>query len=138
MNRANLASEMLRVLILAPTGRDGPLLRGALEEGRVPCSVGTDAEALCREAEGGAGALLVAEEALAGTGMRSFSELVSRQPRWSDLPLLLLTRQGADSPVLEELRAVWERNILDAVAELPHVSLPELAAAGHDDAEVPG
>ena len=47
-------------------------------------------------------------------------------------------RFTADSPVLEELRAVWERNILDAVAELPHVSLPELAAAGHDDAEVPG
>ena len=38
-------------------------------------------------------------------------------------------RFEADSPALDELRAVWERNNLHAVAELPHVSLPELAAA---------
>ena len=43
-------------------------------------------------------------------------------------------RFTADSPILEELREVWERNILHAVAELPHVSLPELAA----EEQVPG
>jgi putative proteasome-type protease len=32
-------------------------------------------------------------------------------------------RFTADSPVLEELRQVWERNILQAVAELPDVEL---------------
>jgi putative proteasome-type protease len=35
-------------------------------------------------------------------------------------------RFPADSPALEKLRDVWERNILHAVAELPDVSLPEL------------
>ena len=34
-------------------------------------------------------------------------------------------RFAADSPVLERLRAVWERNILHAVAELPDVALSE-------------
>ena len=33
------------------------------------------------------------------------------------------------APALHELRAVWERNILHAVAELLHVLMPELAAA---------
>jgi putative proteasome-type protease len=34
-------------------------------------------------------------------------------------------RFAADSPVLEQLREVWERNILPAVAELPDVVLSE-------------
>jgi putative proteasome-type protease len=34
-------------------------------------------------------------------------------------------RFAADSPVLEQLREVWERNILHAVAELPDVALSE-------------
>ena len=34
-------------------------------------------------------------------------------------------RFAADSPVLEQLREVWERNILNAVAELPDVALSE-------------
>ena len=38
-------------------------------------------------------------------------------------------RFEADSQALDELRHVWERNILHAVSELPHVSLPELAGS---------
>ena len=34
-------------------------------------------------------------------------------------------RFTADSPVLAQLREVWERNILHAVAELPDVALSE-------------
>jgi putative proteasome-type protease len=37
-------------------------------------------------------------------------------------------RFDADSPVLQELREVWERSILRAVAELPDVELSGLAA----------
>lgn len=38
-------------------------------------------------------------------------------------------RFTADSAILGELRDVWERAVVDAVARLPHVSLPELSAA---------
>jgi putative proteasome-type protease len=38
-------------------------------------------------------------------------------------------RFAADSPVLEQLREVWERNILHAVAELPDVELSEPGSA---------
>jgi putative proteasome-type protease len=36
-------------------------------------------------------------------------------------------RFTADSPALDELREVWERNILRAVAELPDVEVAELS-----------
>ncbi|WP_395056095.1 response regulator [Polaromonas sp.] len=52
----------------------------------------------------GAGALLLAEEVLSGSAMRSLAEYVANQPNWSDIPILLLTRSGADS--LDVRRAV--------------------------------
>jgi putative proteasome-type protease len=39
-------------------------------------------------------------------------------------------RFTAESPVLGELREVWERNILNAVGQLPDVGLSELRADG--------
>jgi signal transduction histidine kinase len=45
----------------------------------------------------GAGALLVAEEELSNGAQQRLAELILRQPPWSDLPVLVLTRHGADS-----------------------------------------
>ena len=42
-------------------------------------------------------------------------------------------RFTAESPVLGELREVWERNILNAVGQLPDVELSELRAADGGD-----
>ena len=39
-------------------------------------------------------------------------------------------RFTADSPILDELREVWERNILNAVSQLPDVELSELGTPG--------
>ena len=39
-------------------------------------------------------------------------------------------RFTAESPVLDELREVWERNILNAVGQLPDVGLSEQPADG--------
>jgi signal transduction histidine kinase/ActR/RegA family two-component response regulator len=56
-----------------------------------------DASDVMGEINGGAGALLLVEEALAGNLMRSLSDYIDSQATWSDLPILLLTRSGADS-----------------------------------------
>ncbi|MCZ8258459.1 MAG: response regulator [Polaromonas sp.] len=45
----------------------------------------------------GAGALLLVEEVISGKGMRLLADYVATQPTWSDIPILLLTRSGADS-----------------------------------------
>ena len=52
---------------------------------------------LMREIGSGAGALLVSEEMLSGSGAADLADAVSAQPPWSDLPVLILARQGADS-----------------------------------------
>jgi len=48
----------------------------------------------------GAGAIILAEEVLADPAAAALTEALGTQPPWSDLPVLVLARQGADSPVI--------------------------------------
>jgi PAS domain S-box-containing protein len=98
-DHARLLAER-RVLILAPTGRDGLLTRDVLTDSGVRTAVCQDLGELVAQMDVGAGALLVSEEALANDAhVRYLGERLERQEPWSDLPILLLTVPGADSPV---------------------------------------
>jgi PAS domain S-box-containing protein len=88
-----------RVLILGPGPRDAKLAQEVLERAGIVSVVSPDMSALLDEAAVGAGALLVSEEALMGPTRRALAEFLDQQPPWSDLPLLILTRTGADSPL---------------------------------------
>ncbi len=91
MNR--LSEE--RVLVLAPTGRDGPLVVDTLvANGMRPELCGSMGD-LCRHAADGAGALFLAEEALTPEGILLLSALVERQEPWSDIPIIVSTGVGA-------------------------------------------
>ena len=89
-----------RLLILAPVGKDALLVETMLRGLNVECAACANIDALVRELDRGAAAVLVVEEALndADTGLTAF---LARQPSWSDLPILLLTRPGADSAFVE-------------------------------------
>jgi PAS domain S-box-containing protein len=112
------ASEALlerRVLVLAPTGRDASMTREVLGEQGIRCTICANLDQLAREIEAGAGAVLISEEALPlADEVSFFAELLSRQPPWSDLPIVLLAHHGADSPAVRR-----------AVRELGNVSLLE-------------
>jgi len=86
-----------RLLVLAPIGKDAALIesamRGATKCPVCPCA---DFEVLVNELERGAVAVLISEEALAVADDR-LAAFIAKQPPWSDLPVLLLTGQGADS-----------------------------------------
>jgi signal transduction histidine kinase/ActR/RegA family two-component response regulator len=69
--------------------------------GRVPCTRCTDLVNLAQELERGAAAILMTEEALVA-GTSAFAAVIADQPPWSDLPVLLLTAQGADSPAVAQ------------------------------------
>ena len=85
-----------RLLILAPVGKDGALTAAKLADAGLPGVVCSSLAGLAREVARGAAGVLVAEEALAsGTGR--LVETLARQPVWSDLPILVITRPGADS-----------------------------------------
>jgi len=81
-----------RVLALAPTGRDGPLAVSALESAGVRAESFSNVRMLCDAAATGAGALIIADEALDDQGLTIVNEILSRQPAWSDLPIILLLR----------------------------------------------
>lgn len=98
----DFAGESLerRLLVLAPIGKDAALIETMLRSVHVECRTCADIDELLRELERGAGAVLVAEEALSDNDHR-LPATVARQPAWSDLPILLLTRPGADSSFVE-------------------------------------
>ena len=86
-----------RVLVLPPTPRDGATTCQMLARGGIAAdTVRIDAGPGCGRCTRGAGALLLPEEAIAG-GEVELLRVLAEQPPWSDLPILVMTRPGADS-----------------------------------------
>ena len=87
-----------RVLVLAPTGKDADRSRSILAGAGVAAVPCPDVAGLCRELAAGAGAAVLTEEAVTGDRDGCLAAAVRDQPPWSDLPLIVLTGGGADSP----------------------------------------
>jgi signal transduction histidine kinase/ActR/RegA family two-component response regulator len=91
-----------RVLLLAPGGRDASLTQSVLDRAGVVCHCCRDLPRVCQELEAGAGVLLMVEEAVHPEGDPCLIEWIHRQPPWSDLPILVLARPGADSAAVAQ------------------------------------
>ena len=87
----------LRVIVVAPTGRDGPLICNLLAGNGIACVSSETSEMARMELNAGAGAIILAEEILTLPDIAAWAAQISEQPSWSDLPLLLLTMAGAVS-----------------------------------------
>jgi signal transduction histidine kinase/CheY-like chemotaxis protein len=83
-----------RAVILAPSGRDGTIAAAILMEAGFTSHVAPDLTDLCRELERGAGLAILAEEGVQTADLRPLVGFLARQPAWSDLPIVLLTRHG--------------------------------------------
>jgi len=103
-----------RVLILTATRKDAVITQSLLSSAGVPGVICSGIEALVRSIDEGAAAVLVAEEMVTDDGQSALAAAVALQPPWSDLPVLLLTRHGADSA-----------GVIDAVRTLGNVTLLE-------------
>jgi signal transduction histidine kinase len=88
-------SDELRILVVAPTGRDGALLCEAMRRAGVQAVECRSCDEACLEVENGAAGIIVAEEALDAPQIQRFADLFANQPPWSDFPLILLTLAGA-------------------------------------------
>jgi len=94
-----------RVLLRTVTSKDAALAKTVLERAGVTAHGCASVEDLALEIERGAGALLIAEEALADPAFRQVATILHRQAPWSDLPVLILARTGADSmTVIDAMR----------------------------------
>ena len=106
----------LRVLILAPIGRDGALTSQSLTSAGVPCHVCANARELCQEIRLGAGAVLLTEEALADAHIDELAATLQTQPAWSDVSLLLFAgddRSQATTRTLRTLEVMRNVTLLD-------------------------
>jgi signal transduction histidine kinase/ActR/RegA family two-component response regulator len=89
-----------RVLVVAPTGKDGELTVAVLRNAAIEAEICPDISEALIAIEQGVGVLLIAEEAMGSGNLELLSSALSGQQPWSDLPVLLLTRYGADSPTV--------------------------------------
>src|SRR6476660_8253727 len=88
----------MRVLILAPVGRDARLLADTVEALEIETACCDNAEALIAMVEEGAGAAIVAEEALHSSHILLLAKWLESQPPWSDLPFVILSSGGGATP----------------------------------------
>jgi signal transduction histidine kinase len=84
-----------RVLVVAPTGRDGPMICNLLSSNGISCSSSATSEMARTELNAGAGAVILAEEVLTRRDIAAWSAQLDEQPAWSALPVIFLTVAGA-------------------------------------------
>lgn len=93
----------LRVLVVAPVGRDGELTCQVLSGAGIPALQCADLDEVAREMETGAGALLLTIDALGAAEAGRLDRLLQAQEPWSDLSVVLAVdrglAQGKDSPL---------------------------------------
>ncbi|HEV7281150.1 MAG TPA: ATP-binding protein [Pirellulaceae bacterium] len=90
MAEAVAAAGSRRVLLLSPTRRDALVAQRILLDLGIESRTCESMDELCSQAEQGAGAALIAEERLRDGGTEMLLGLLDRQPRWSDLPIVVL------------------------------------------------
>jgi signal transduction histidine kinase len=91
------SAQDLRVLVLAPWGRDARVICAVLQRAGVGAQSCASVEALGQELQAGAGAVVLTTEALSGDRIQALVQVVDRQPVWSALPFVLLTGGGAST-----------------------------------------
>ncbi len=94
-----------RVLLLAPTARDGEATRGLLTSAGIDCFVCHTLEHVCAEAVVGAAAVIVPEEVVLSDEADALAAQLRQQPVWSDVPVIVLSRSGAESHAVEKALA---------------------------------
>lgn len=83
-------SRPLRVLVLAPTGRDSEVLVETASTAGIVAESCATLTALCAEIVKGAGAAVVAGESLDLPGQQTLSRTLQQQAEWSDFPLVIM------------------------------------------------
>lgn len=107
--QSGIGSREKRILIHAPVGHDLRLQMSALTARGMTVEAIEDFDAMMLAISDGAGALLLAEESLSPHAMETLGAMMESQPPWSDLPVLILARQGASAQDTARLEAAAGR-----------------------------
>ena len=83
-----------RVLVLAPTRRDGEVTEKILSDAGQHCTVCETIRQIVERFEEGAGAILLSDEAFADEDISRLTHVLSLQPRWSDISIIVLAKEN--------------------------------------------
>ncbi len=107
-------SRDYRLVFLATTAKDAATTRAMLAPLGIRVDTCRSFESMLTEVRAGAGALLLPEEGASDEQNAALSALLGAQPPWSDLPVLILTRRGADSAeAMEAVRTLGNVTLLE-------------------------
>jgi signal transduction histidine kinase len=94
--------------------RGGASTRALLAPAGIQLEICATFDVLVSQLQAGAAAVLVPEEAVSFEHTKALHDLLATQPPWSDLPVLVLTRPGADSAeVGEAIRSLGNVTLLE-------------------------
>ena len=100
MSQAVPGGTQFRVLVRGATARDDAMTVRELGRAGIAAHACATAADMLAQLPSGAGALLLAEECLLDASATGLLQAVVRQPPWSDLPVMILARHGAESRVI--------------------------------------
>jgi signal transduction histidine kinase/ActR/RegA family two-component response regulator len=112
-----------RVLVLAPTTKDGEVTQALLVRAGLTCVLCRNIPQLSHDIRAGAGAALITEEAITAQGVDELLSVLKNQPTWSELPVLVLMRGGVESSstALRVLRSLANVTLLERPAPMRSV-----------------
>jgi len=92
-----------RIVIFAPVGKDARLIVQVLAPVHLACHISAGLGDVVKELQLGATALFVVEEAFNDEFLLELTGFLADQPTWSDLPVLVLSKEGLDSPGVQRI-----------------------------------
>lgn len=113
----------MRMVILAPIGRDAPLLAATLSAMEIDAQIAGDAAKMLEMLGQGAGAAIAADEALPPGDLNALAAWLTSQPAWSDMPFVILTSKGKPTP--DSVRRAHELESLGNVTLMERPVRPE-------------
>jgi hypothetical protein len=108
----------LRVLIVAPTQRDGEITRDALKQAGLVVQVCSGIGELREEAQRGAAAVVLTDDVLEASDHSQVANIVDAQAEWSELPFVVLARGGTLSSAVTWLRERTSVTLLERAVHL--------------------
>ena len=134
--QASAAEMRPRILVLPPTRRDGEIVERLLMQAGLTGTTCATVAAPGAAIDDATATVVLTDDVL-GPDLSAIREALQRQPRWSDVPFVVLAAGGVPTAALTELQSIASVTLLDRlsddVRELPGRQLCRIDLAdGHE------
>ncbi len=112
-----------RILILAPSLKDGDVTSRLLQKYEIPSLICHDLAQVCHEFKKGAAAIILTQEAVLSDRTNCLREALLSQEAWSDIPVIVLTSSGKDiTSALNQLEDIGHMTLIKRPVQLNNLT----------------